>query len=134
MNHNGDPASDIAAVQRHFLDLFATSDFHGIAGCYTEDAQMLVANMNEICGRGAIQSVFKLTAVRGHTLEFGTHELDIHGATAVEIGGYIRRHSDGSIFDRGKYIVVWKRVAERWLIHRDMFSTSLPKTAVPTPA
>jgi hypothetical protein len=46
----------------------------------------------------------------------------------------MRKQSDGSIFDRGKYMVVWKRVGERWLIHRDMFSTSVPKTAVLTPA
>ena len=46
------------------------------------------------------------------------------------MGRYTRKQSDGSIFDRGKYIVVWKRVKEDWLMHRDMFSTSMPKPAV----
>jgi ketosteroid isomerase-like protein len=129
MDDKRDPASDIAAVQWRFLHLFATNDFAGIAACYTEDAQMLVANMEVISGRAAIESVFKFTAVRGHTLEFRTQELAVQGTTAVEVGSYVRRRSDGSTFDRGKYMVVWKRIGEKWLIHRDMFSTSLAKAA-----
>jgi hypothetical protein len=52
----------------------------------------------------------------------------------MEIGVYLRRRADGSLFDRGKYMVIWKRVAGDWKIHRDMFCTSLPKAAVPVPA
>jgi ketosteroid isomerase-like protein len=124
-----DPIMAISAVQQRFLRLFAANDFAGVAACYTEDAQMLVANMDLIRGRSAIGSMFKFTAVIGHTLEFRTQELELNGMTAVEVGAYIRRSSDGSIFDRGKYMVVWKRVGEEWQIHRDMFSTSMPKAA-----
>ena len=125
-----DVTSAIAAVQRRFLQLFAAHDFAALAACYTEDARMLVANMQEIQGRTAIQSVFKFTAVRGHTLEWQAQELDVEGTTAIEVGRYLRRRADGSIFDRGNYLVVWKRVADAWLIHRDMFSTSMPRTAL----
>ncbi len=134
MNSKSDPISEIAAVQRRFLHLFATNDIAGIAACYTEDAQMLVANMDVIFGRAAIGSVFKFTAVRGHTLQFQPQELDVHGMIAVEIGTYTRRRSDDSTFDRGKYMVVWKRVGNTWLIHRDMFNTSVPKAAALMPA
>ena len=134
MNSSSDPTSRISAAQRHFLRLFAANDIAGIGACYTEDAQMLAANMEAICGRASIESVFRLTAVRGHTLEFETQELDVQGSTAVEVGRYTRRRSDGSMFDRGKYMVVWKRIEAAWLIHRDMFSTSLPRRPVATPA
>lgn len=134
INAENDPISEITAVQRRFLRMFATNHIAGIGACYTEDAQMLVANMDVISGRRSIESVFKFTAVQGHTLEFQTQELDVHGTTAVEIGRYTRKRPDGSIFDRGKYMVVWKRVEETWLIHRDMFSTSLAKPAILTPA
>ena len=129
-----DSTAEIAAAQSHFLRLFATNDVAGLGACYTEDAQMLVANMEVIIGRASIQSVFKFTAVQGHTLEFQTQELDVHGMTAIEIGSYTRKRRDDSMFDRGKYMVVWKRVRERWLIHRDMFSTSLAKSAMLTAA
>lgn len=128
------PASEIAALQQRFLQLFAKNDVAGLAACYTEDAQMLVANMDLISGRAAIASVFKFTAVQGHTLAFQTQDLDVQGNTAVEVGRYTRRRSDGSTFDRGKYLVVWKRDADGWRMHRDMFSTSMPKAAVLTPA
>lgn len=129
MNRKSNPAEEISAAQRRFLDLFAANDIRGIASCYTEDAQMLVPNMEAICGRAAIASVFKFTAVQGHTLEFQTQELEVNGITAVEVGRYIRRRADGSTFDRGKYLVVWKRVENEWQIHRDMFSTSAPQAA-----
>lgn len=122
---------EIAAATRRFLQLFASNDIAGIAACYTEDAQMLVANMNVIRGRRAIESVFKFTAGEGHTLQFQTHELDVLGTTAIAVGRYIRRRRDGSIFDDGKYMVVWRKVDGQWKIHRDMFSTSLPKAAAP---
>lgn len=133
MSSTSDWLAGICAAQRRFLRLFAESDFARIAACYTEDAQMLVANMHEISGRAAIESVFKFTAVQGHTLEFTTQELEVHGMAALEIGRYTRRRKDGSAFDRGKYMVVWKRVKDEWLIHRDMFSTSLPRAALATP-
>ena len=123
--------SEISGTQQRFLRMFAANDLQGIGDCYTEDAQMLVANMDAIRGWAAIRAVFKFTAVQGHTLEFQTQELDLAGETAMEIGVYLRRRADGSLFDRGKYMVIWKRVAGEWKIHRDMFSTSVPKTAAP---
>lgn len=134
MSATGNPAADIATVQQRFLQFFAHNDLAGLASCYTDDAQMLVANMDVISGRSAIASVFKFTNVRGHTLDFKTHELEVHDGMAIEVGRYTRRRDDGSTFDRGKYMVVWKRAAAGWLIHRDMFSTSLAKTPTLTPA
>lgn len=32
-----------------------------------------------------------------------------------------------AIADRGKYCVVWKRVGGQWLLHRDIWSTSMPE-------
>ena len=123
-----DSIVEISSAQQRFLDLFAQNDLAGMAACYTENAQMLPANMDAIAGRAAIASVFKFTAVAGHTLDFQTHELEVHGLSAIEMGSYTRKRSDGSAFDRGKYMLVWKRVDDRWLIHRDMFHTTLPRS------
>lgn len=129
MSSNADPIADISAAQQRFLRLFALNDLAGLGECYTEDAQMLVANMEAICGRAAIRSVFKFTAVRGHTLEFQTRELEVGERTAIDVGGYVRKRGDGSLFDRGNYMVIWKRIEGGWKIHRDMFSTSLKAAA-----
>ena len=126
---SADPRSEISEAARRFLRSFAQHDIAAIAACYTEDAQMLPANMKPIEGRAAIGAVFKFTGGQGHTLEFLTRELDVLGATAVEIGEYVRRAGDGSTVDHGKYIVIWKRVAGEWKIHRDMFNTNQPRAA-----
>ena len=123
-----DAGTEISAAARHFLERFAAHDVEALGACYTEDAQMLVANMRPIRGRAAIESVFKFTGGRGHRLEFQALERELHGDTAVEMGRYVRTHCDGRLFDEGKYIVIWKHVNGRWKIHRDMFSTDLART------
>jgi len=120
-------ASRIAAAEQRFLSLFALNDAAKIAACYTDDAEILAANVSSVRGRAEIESLFKFTNRPGHTLEFQTAELDVQGATAIEIGAYVRRQNDGSTFDRGRYIVVWKRIDDEWKIHRDMF-TSQPRS------
>ena len=124
-----DAAQEIAAATRRFLALFAANDVAGLAACYTEDAQMIPASMAPVRGRAAIASVFKFTAVRGHRLEFRSEELEVHDDTAVELGSYSRKQADGALVDQGRFFVVWKRGGGEWRIHRDMFSTSLPRTA-----
>jgi len=116
-------AARIAAAARRFLSLFSLNDAARIAACYTDDAEILATNRIPIRGRAAIESVFKFTNRRGHTLEFQTAELDVQGNTAIEIGAYVRRQRDGSTFNRGRYIVIWKRVGDEWKIHRDMFAS-----------
>jgi ketosteroid isomerase-like protein len=122
-------SEEIGAANRRFMERFANGDIPGVADCYTEDAQFLVAHMEAIRGRAAIQALFKLGSGQGHTLHFSTQELDGYGTTAVEIGEYTRKQSNGQILDRGKYLVIWKRVGDDWKIHRDMINTSLPKPA-----
>lgn len=120
-------ATEISAASRRFLRLFAANDVAGVASCYTQDAKMLPANMQAIRGRAQIESAFKFTGGRGHTLEFESHELDLLGGTAIEIGAYTRRAADGATLDRGNFMVVWKRVSGEWKIHRDMFASTLAR-------
>src|SRR3954464_1682006 len=114
MPNDAEASARIAAAGRRFLSLFALDDAAKIAACYTEDAQILTAGMSPVRGRGAIESVFKFTRGPGHTLEFQTEDLDIQDGTAIEIGAYVRRNKDRSTVDRGRYMVVWKRVGAEW--------------------
>ena len=126
MATDADASARIAQAGQRFLQLFALNNSSDIAACYTEDAQMLTAGISPVRGRAAIESVFKFTAAPGHTLEFQTEDLDVQGATAIEIGAYVRRGRDGAAVDRGRYMVVWKRVDGEWKIHRDMFTRAKP--------
>jgi ketosteroid isomerase-like protein len=129
MMANSSLREEIDAANLRFMERYASNDISGVADCYTDDAQFLVAHMEAIRGRAAIQAVFSATGGQGHTLHFSTRELEGHGTTAVEIGEYTRKQSNGQTLDRGKYLVIWKRVGDDWKIHRDMINTSLPKPA-----
>lgn len=120
---------EISAANRRFMDGFRRDDLAGVAACHTEDAQFLIPHMVPIHGRAAIEATFRAGFGQGHTLGFATLELLGHGDSTVEIGQYTRTGSGAETLDRGKYIVIWKRVGGDWKIHRDMVSTNLPKQA-----
>ena len=39
---------------------------------------------------------------------------------------YELQDGDGQALDAGKFIVVWKREAGQWKLHRDIFNSSMP--------
>ncbi|HEU4642481.1 MAG TPA: DUF4440 domain-containing protein [Gemmatimonadaceae bacterium] len=98
-----------------------------IAACYTEDAQLLPANSDEVRGRAAIEEFWRsvfglgLTSARLETLE-----ADGLGNTGYEVGRYTLLGEGGQEADHGKYIVIWRQVGDRWLLHRDIWTTSVP--------
>jgi ketosteroid isomerase-like protein len=53
---------------------------------------------------------------------------------AVEVGRYVLTDSTGAAFDEGKYIVWWKRTADGWRMHRDIWNSDRPAAgSAPTP-
>jgi ketosteroid isomerase-like protein len=50
---------------------------------------------------------------------------------AFEVGTYAMKLKDGTVADRGKYVVVWLKEDGKWKLHRDIWNTSLPAPAPP---
>ncbi len=121
--------TDITAANRRFMDAFKRDDAAAIAAGYTADGHLLVPHMAPICGRAAIEAVFRAMGGHGHTLEPVTAELEGHSDTAIETGRYTRKDAGGATLDTGKYVLIWKRVDGVWQMHRDMVSTDLPRPA-----
>ncbi len=115
----------ILQTNESFTTSFAAANAADLVRLYTEDAQLFPPNSDMIDGVENItafwQGVFDsgLTGARLDTLE-----VDNEGDTAIEVGRYALTADDGSIADEGKYIVVWKRIEDRWYIHRDIWNTS----------
>lgn len=117
----------IEAANRKFLAAAAKSDVAAMAAVYTSDAAAYPANSEIVSGRDAIQNMWKAALDSGITnIELGTAEVESSGDLAYETGTYVMKLKDGSVADRGKYVVVWKRVNGQWLIHRDIWTTNLP--------
>ena len=99
---------------------FNAGDAAGIAALYTEDAQLLPPGSGVIEGRSAIEDFWQtaIDSVPGHN-SLETLEAHKHGDVVVEIGTYSEEGGDN-----GKYMVVWVKQGDSWLIHRDIWNSS----------
>jgi uncharacterized protein (TIGR02246 family) len=122
------PKEAIAWANQQFMTAFNQSRASGVAGCYTEDAQILPANVDSIAGRENIQGFWQAVMDMGiKTARLETVELDIVGGeTVIEVGKYTLLGGQEQVLDAGKYLVVWKIEQGHWKLHRDIWTTSLP--------
>ena len=119
----------IAAGNKKFSDGAAKHDASLMASAYTEDGEAFPPNSDAVKGRPAIQKMWQAVLDSGITaVELNTTEVEADGNLAYEVGTYAMKTKDGNLADRGKYCVVWKRVGGQWLLHRDIWTTSLPET------
>ena len=108
------------ALTRHLL----AGNAAAIAACYTKKAILMPAGAPAQKGAKVIGG-FWATAVasmgiKGAKLKIT--EVDELGSTAVESGVYTLKGEGGAVLSVGKYIVVWKKEAGAWKLHRDIFN------------
>jgi len=113
-----------------FAEGLRKGDAAGVAALYTEDAVLLPPNCEMVRGRQGIKEFW------GAAIQMGvkngvltTVEVSGSGDMFHEMGKYtlkIEPKGQKPIEDKGKYIVVWKRTADGWKIHRDIWNSSIP--------
>ncbi len=126
-NNNATVRAAIEAGNKKFADGAAKGDAGLIATAYTADAEAYPPNAGVVKGRPALQKLWQSVLDSGITaFELTTTEVEAQGTMAYEVGTYVMKTKAGTVADQGKYCVVWKRVNGQWLLHRDIWSTSLP--------
>lgn len=129
------PAADTGAVRaaieagnKKFSDGAAKHDAALLVTAYTIDAEAFPPNSEMVKGRPALQKLWQSVLDSGiAAVELKTTEVEAAGSLAYEVGTYAMKTKEGVVADRGKYCVVWKRVNGEWLLHRDIWTTSLPE-------
>ncbi len=117
----------IEAGNKKFADGAAKGDAGLIATAYTADAEAYPPNAGVVKGRPALQKLWQSVLDSGiAAFELTTTEVEAQGTMAYEVGTYVMKTKAGTVADHGKYCVVWKRVNGQWLLHRDIWSTSMP--------
>jgi ketosteroid isomerase-like protein len=116
----------IAAATAQFIAAFGRQDAAGCAQLYTELGATLPPNAEMARGREAIQAVWQELFDAGLTA-FAVDSLEVENAGdwAYEMGRY-RLYAGDDLADEGKYLLIWKREAGQWRIHRDIVNTSRP--------
>jgi ketosteroid isomerase-like protein len=124
----GSVRAAIEAGNKKFIDGAAKGDAALIASAYTADAEAFPPNSDVVRGRPALEKLWKSVVDSGiNAFELATKEVESQGNLAYEVGTYVMKTKDGKVADRGKYCVVWKKVGGKWLLHRDIWSTSMPE-------
>ena len=122
----------IEAVNKEFAAAFAKRDANALAGFYTANGEVLPPNSAAIRGKAGIAKMWQGVFDGGvATAELTTTEVEAHGPLAFEVGTYAMKLKDGTVADRGKYVVVWRQEGGKWKLHRDIWNTSLPAPAAP---
>mgnify|MGYP001501966954 CR=1 FL=1 len=108
-----------------FAAAFNKRDAKAIAQMYTDNGQLFPPHQQVIEGRPAIEAFWNATMSAGITsVELRTAEIESFGDAIVESGRSTLRGPGDMVVERGKYLVLWKRVAGKWKLHRDCWNSS----------
>ncbi len=125
------PDPDVAArdgileTNQRFIASFAAQNAADLVALYTDDAQLFPPNSDVIEGADNITAFWQGAFDSGlGGVSLDTIEVDNEGDTAIESGRYRMTTTDGQVADKGKYLVVWKRLDDHWYIHRDIWNSS----------
>lgn len=126
MDQQSNVRAAIAAVTSQFIDAFRRQDAAACASLYTADGATLPPNADIARGRAAIQAVWQEVFDAGLTgFQVDSLEVESAGDLAYEMGRY-SMCADDDLADEGKYLLIWRREAGQWRIHRDIVNTSRP--------
>lgn len=111
----------VVAANKAFMASYNAGDWPALMALYTKNAKIMPPDAKSVSGAKAMTALFKSFRDEGFTkIKLTTVEVEGGGDTASEVGKYAL---SGKMSDNGKYIVVWKKVGRRWMLHRDMFSS-----------
>ena len=126
----------IEANNKAFVEAFNRGEAGTVADLYTNDALLLPPNSPMIAGRTGIGEFWQKLITAGlKAVSLDTERVDVCGDTAYEVGHYaltIPIAAGGTVTDKGKYIVVWKREGRNWKLTRDIWNTSTPPSSSAT--
>ncbi len=118
---------EIEEANRIYCEVLRKGDAAGIAKFFTEDGKSMGPNEPAAVGREQIQALYAKFIADGATVL----ELDIKGiwgteALMAEEGLFKFSNKEGKELDRGKYIVLWKKIGGEWKLFRDIYNSDLP--------
>ncbi len=117
----------IAAANEVFMATYKRGDAAGVAALYTENGQVLPPDGDFVTSREALRKYWQAALDQGiKESRLEIIEVEGHGDTAIEVSRYTLIGEGGRVLGKGKYIVIWKRQAGQWKLHRDIFNSNAP--------
>jgi uncharacterized protein (TIGR02246 family) len=127
-----DIGQEIESLNATWVRMFKDKDVTGIAALYAPDGVLLPPNAEAVEGRAAIAE-FWTAMSKLPNVELGFAAKRIEAAEsddlAYDYGTYTLAFDvdQGRVVDNGKYIVVWKKVDDGWMVAADIFNSNVAK-------
>lgn len=120
--------AEIAISNKNFESYVSKGDSVGLAtNLYTIDAKLMAPNSESAVGRAQLTSALGEITKSGITgIKLTTAEIWGDENNITEEGTFDLNIKDGTVVDKGKYLVLWKKEDGKWKIHRDSFNSRLP--------
>jgi uncharacterized protein (TIGR02246 family) len=117
----------IRAGSQAWAAAWNAGDAEALAALHADDAAVMAPGSEPAMGRPAILEHYTeaLHAMPGSQSEVKTTEVMATGDWAVEVGTFVSTAADGSHADHGRYMAIWKKVGEKWMLYRDMWNSSM---------
>ena len=115
----------IQQAQNQLAECIASRDATGAAALYTADA-IFMPHGAPTCASPAAITAFYTGAFTGGiaTARFTSEQVEGDETQAVETGRYelFAGGEQAPMIAQGRYLVVWRKEAGGWRMHRDMFN------------
>ena len=121
----------IRSLIQQWVKLVAAKNADAVAELYAPDAAIMPPNAPLAEGREAIAATWRsMMQAPGFQLTFAPTRIEVSkgGDMAMDRGTYrlMTQATSGAVEDRGKYVVVWRKVDGRWKAAADIFNSDLP--------
>lgn len=119
-------AASIQKLDDAWSDAFNKGDAAAVAAMYAEDAYLLPPGHDMVKGRAAIEAFWK-----GASQQLGNGKLVV--VDVAPLGPRAAREIGTFSFETnaqppqpvlGKYVVVWRKIGNRWLLATDIWNTN----------
>lgn len=114
-----------------------TKDLDGIVSYYSDDASVLPPNAPIATGEQPIRDAWASLLAQGASVSWQSSKVEVSrsGDLAYTTGSYHSSMKDSLgklVTDHGKYVEVWKKLADgKWKTVVDIFNSDLPTVAPP---
>lgn len=124
--NNQQVVKELEVQSASFMKAFEERNPDEMAMLYTEDAQLLPPNSEPIQGREGIKGFWDAVIKKGiAAIVLTSAEVVDLGQWANEMGVYALYADNGEEIDHGKYMVLWRRSAGQWHLHRDIWNSNV---------
>jgi uncharacterized protein (TIGR02246 family) len=115
----------LKAAGAAWLKAFNAKDADAIATLYAEDAVLLPPSAPAVFGRDAVLANTREMFAEGLAIELEDLEVKAETDLGYKAGRYRVFSEDGALVDRGKYIEIWTKEDGKWVLHRDIWNSSM---------